>query len=215
MNENENLLFHTREAWLEEVVRQFRGTFETLNLNLPSVLHLSCGLPSKGAFSETRRVLGQHWPASASTDGGHHIFISPLIEDGLGAAGVLLHELVHACLPPDAKHGPQFKAAAHKLGLTSGKPKSAAPGPELTKTLEDVILLKLGRYPHAALIPPERREGEKGKGRMLKIFCAKGHEEYVLRGSRKTINLGVPNCPVCGTPLETPDGEEEKETRDE
>ncbi len=201
--------YKTREEWLEECVRQFRGVFETHNLALPSRLHLSCGLPSRGALSETRRTLGECWHATASADGVHHIFVSPLIEDGLGAAGVLLHELVHACLPADAKHGPQFKAACGKLGLTSGKPKSASPGPELTKTLEDVILNRLGKYPHAALIPPGRKEGETGKGRMLKISCENGHEPYVLRGSRKVINLGLPNCPVCGDELKTPPEEEE------
>lgn len=206
---SEEIKFPTREAWLEEVVRQFRGNFETHNLALPPRLHLSCGLPSRGALSETRRTLGECWHSTASTDGVHHIFISPLIEDGLGAAGVLLHELVHACLPPEAKHGPQFKSACGKLGLTSGKPKSASPGPELTKTLEDVILNRLGKYPHAALIPPGRKEGEKGKGRMLKISCENGHEPYVLRGSRKVINLGLPLCPVCGDELKTPPEEEE------
>lgn len=201
--------YATREEWFVEAIRQMRGFFETANLALPSQLHISCGLPSRGAFSETRQVLGECFHAMASTDGVHQIFISPLIEDGLGAAGVLLHEAVHACLPPDAKHGPQFKAACGKLGLTSGKPKSASPGPELTKTLEDVILNRLGKYPHAALIPPGRKEGEKGKGRMLKIACSNGHEEYVLRGSRKVINLGLPLCPLCNNQLTPPEGEEE------
>lgn len=202
--------YKTREEWLEEAIRQFRGVFETHGLALPSRLHLSCGLPSKGALSETRRCLGECWHPIASADGVHQIFISPLIEDGLGAAGVLLHEAVHASLPPDAKHGPQFKAACGKLGLTSGKPKSASPGPELTKTLEDVILNRLGKYPHAALIPPGKKEGEKGKGRMLKISCENGHEPYVLRGSRKVINLGLPLCPVCNNELKTPPEEEEE-----
>ena len=202
--------YKTREEWLEEAIRQFRGVFETHGLALPPRLHLSCGLPSRGAFSETRRTLGECFHATASADGIHHIFISPLIEDGLGAAGVLLHEAVHASLPPDAKHGPQFKAACGKLGLTSGKPKSASPGPELTKTLEDVILNRLGKYPHAALIPPGRKEGEKGKGRMLKISCENDHEPYVLRGSRKVINLGLPLCPVCNNELKTPPDEEEE-----
>lgn len=208
---SEEIKYTTREEWFTEVIRQMRGFFETANLALPAQLHVSCGLPSRGAFSETRQVLGECFHATASTDGVHHIFISPLIEDGLGAAGVLLHELVHASLPPDAKHGPQFKAACGKLGLTSGKPKSASPGPELTKTLEDVILNRLGKYPHAALIPPGKKEGEKGKGRMLKIACANGHEEYVLRGSRKVINLGLPLCPLCNNQLTPPEGEEENQ----
>jgi len=207
---SEEIKYTTREEWFTEVIRQMRGFFETANLALPAQLHVSCGLPSRGAFSETRQVLGECFHATASADGVHHIFISPLIEDGLGAAGVLLHELVHASLPPDAKHGPQFKAACGKLGLTAGKPKSASPGPELTKTLEDVILNRLGKYPHAALIPPGRKEGEKGKGRMLKISCENGHEPYVLRGSRKVINLGLPLCPVCNNELKTPPEEEEE-----
>lgn len=205
----ENARYKTREEWLEECVRQFRGIFETHNLALPPRLHLSCGLPSRGALSETRQNLSETWHPEATADGVHQIFISPLVEDGLGAASLLLRELVRASLPSDTKNGPQFKAACGKLGLTSGKPKSASPGPELTKTLEDVILNRLGKYPHAALIPPGRKEGEKGKGRMLKISCENGHEPYVLRGSRKVINLGLPDCPVCGEPLKTPEGEEE------
>lgn len=201
-------LFKTREEWFEEATRQFRGTFETNGLALPARLRLSCGLPSRKAFSEKGRILGQCWHAESASDGIHQIFISPTVEEGLNALGVLLHELVHACLPTDAKHGSVFKHAAHKLGLTEGPPKSAMPGKDLTKICEDVILLKLGKYPHSALNPQVAAGGPKAdKCRMLKISCSHEHEEYVLRGSRKVIALGLPYCPVCGNQLQLPEGE--------
>lgn len=201
--------FPTREQWLNEAILQFRGIYETHGLSIPARIYTSCGLPSRGAFSPTRRVLGQCWHPAASTDGSPHIFISPVIEEGLDALGVLLHELVHSCLTPEAKHGPVFKAAAHKVGLTEGKPKSAAPGKDLTRICEDVILNRLGKYPHAALLPPDKIAGKADKCRMIKIACANEHEEYVLRGSRKVIALGLPDCPICGQTLTAPEGMEE------
>lgn len=202
------ILHTTREEWLHEAARQFAALYDTAGHPLPSRLHISCGLPSRGAFSKTRKVLGQCWAPEASTDGRHQIFISPVIEDELGALGTLLHELAHAVLPPTSGHGPAFKALCGKLGLTEGPAKSASPGKELTSRCNEVILKVLGKYPNAALVPPEK-DAKTQTTRMLKISCSDGHEEYVLRGSRKVIALGVPDCPVCGAEMKTPEGEEE------
>ena len=63
--------------------------------------------------------------------------------------GVLVKELVHTLLPPDAGHGKLFKAAAIKIGL-QGPMRQARPGPLLHDRLK-VLADTLGPLPHARL----------------------------------------------------------------
>ena len=63
--------------------------------------------------------------------------------------GVLVHELVHAVVPIEAKHGKKYRDAAVKIGL-QGKMVHAIPGILLQKRLDD-LAASLGPLPHARL----------------------------------------------------------------
>lgn len=217
MEETNTAPKQTREAWLETAVEYLRALFGAADLTLPPLIRVSCSWPSRGGLSKSRRVMGQCFDAACSTGGVTEIFISPLLrevngEDGKGVLPVLVHELVHAAIGCDAGHGPEFKAAAKDVGLV-GKPTSTSAGESLRAKLA-LIAETLGDYPHYKLVPTEKQKTPaSAKNRQRKITCPRldlheTKEPYILRGSRKVIQMGLPNCPVCG---ETLVAEEEKE----
>lgn len=79
---------------------------------------------------------------------------------GIGAAGTLVHELAHACMPPWVGHGPEWAALVRSLGLEGkdnhtaenggddGSLASSNAGRECTKMLLP-ILERVGEYPKA------------------------------------------------------------------
>jgi hypothetical protein len=182
-----------REAWLAQLTDRLRPLFDQAGLPLPEDIYVSTGWPSTGGLGRKKRIVGEHWDGKASKDGRPHIFISPVLADTLEVAGTLVHELIHAALP-DAKHGPKFVAAMRKVGL-EGKPTDGGnrPGETLTAQLQQLLEV-LGPYPSAPLLPPAKLKPQ--TTRMLKVTCPK-HPEFVVRASRKVIDLGLPLCGLC------------------
>lgn len=202
----------TREDWLQQITSQLRPYFAAHSLTIPEV-HLSVGWPSKGAFAKSRRRVGECWQPQTSKDGKPHIFISPVVEDGVEAAAVLVHELIHACLPTGTAHKGPFKRAARDLGL-EGPATGTTAGDALKRDLADIIA-SIGPYPHAGLDKTGRSEEQdkKQSTRMLKLKCPGGesHEDdYIVRASRKVIEIGLPVCP-CGKELVLEESSEEGE----
>jgi len=208
----------TREEWLESLIEKFRPHYAAAEVEIPEKVRVSFGWPSRNALSNTARRLGECWMVEAAEDGVNQIFLTPLIHDPQEAAGVLAHELVHAALPTGAAHKGPFRKACKALGITEGKPKSAMPGPELREKIA-AILQGMPPYPHAALTPKSGAD-KKQAARMLKLSCigdgegsTELHQEYILRGSKKVIVLGLPICPLCNQPMKSDadEAEEEKE----
>jgi hypothetical protein len=197
-----------REAWLTKAVARLRPKFEDdPEITLPEKVRVSCGWPSSGGLKETNATIGQCWLPLSAADGVPQVFISPKLSDGVRVLDVLLHELIHACFPEGTGHKTPFKQAAKRLGL-EGKATATEAGAELKTELE-AIVAALGDYPHAEL-RKLASGGKKQSTRMLKIHCEAGHDPYVLRGAKKAVELGVPDCPVCGSEMkvDTPeDGE--------
>jgi hypothetical protein len=160
-------------------------------------VRVSCGWPVGRALAGTKsRTVGQCWPPQASMDNTTELFISPYLSCGYEVGHTLLHELVHAAIGCKHGHDQTFRNVATKLGLT-GKMTATVAGPELTEKMK-VILDKLGHYPHATLDMSKRK---KQGTRLVKASC--GLCEYTIRITRKWIDeLGLPNCPGCGDPLE-------------
>lgn len=199
----------TREEWLQVIAGTLAGRYEGQGVSVPERLHLSCGFPSARALSKKKRRLGECWYATASKDGINQIFVTPLVDDALEAAGIVAHELLHAALPEGAGHGKEFRAAMKKVGLT-GHPTSASPGDELNKWLEEQIKV-IGTYPNGAIDPMATRTGPKKQTtRLHKLFCPenKDHKEYILRATQRAIDIGIPTCP-CGLKLQVEEREEE------
>jgi len=199
-----------REEWLKAAVEYFRPHYTANKLEIPTV-HVSCGFPSTGGLSK-RRTRGECWKAICTSDGSRHIFVSPIEGDALEVLGILSHEVLHSCLPDDAKHGKKFKEGMKLLGL-EGSPKTAMPGPQLRMIIEG-IALKLGDYPHTPLKPAEKKDRKTSK-KIFKVFCPKMRAcekgcllldqvkegDYTVNAGVKSLKLGMPQCP-CGESLE-------------
>lgn len=177
----------TREEWLVRLVGKLKPIVEAQGHEVPEV-RISCGWPSKMAMSRKRQRIGECWHTESAEDGIQQIFISPALGDSLRVADVTLHELVHAALPSDVKHGAPFSKLARACGL-EGKPTATHAGSELRERLQKVVD-GLGPYPHSALKPVENK---KQSTRMLKIECS--HCGYVVRTTQKWVEVGMPSCP--------------------
>lgn len=190
----------TREQWLEKLIRKLVKEFD-LDVD-PENVAVSIGFPSKGIRG---KAIGECWHSEAATDGRRHILIHPRLtpEDIMH---VLLHELIHASLPPTAKHGKPFKDVAVRCGLT-GKMTATVPGEECKARLAK-ILASVEEFPRGRLTPTgQSTAGPKQTTRMLKVVCPKGCGEdgdvYTLRMTRKWLDaMGAPYCPDCQCQME-------------
>jgi len=186
----------TREEWLNSATEGLVGeVLLPAGLAIDGPRRVSCGWPSRGALAATRRKIGQCWAPTASGDGTHELFVSPAIEEPVRVLDILLHEMIHAAIGCDKKHGPAFKRAMLDVGL-AGKPTAtyAEDGTALHAALAD-LAGRLGPYPHAKIDYTARpKEGT----RLLKAECPECG--YTVRVTRKWLDVGLPTCP-CGVEM--------------
>ena len=135
-----------REAWLEQAVILLREHMASCSVYLYSYPRVSCGFPSRGG--EVRTV-GQCFSPKVCRDGRSQVFISPVVSGSIEVLGILLHELIHATVGVEHKHGKVFSQAAKSVGLV--RPwRSTTIGETLRPVLNRFVTL-LGPYPHAAI----------------------------------------------------------------
>ena len=194
---------HTsREAYLRAATNELRPYFAKLGLHLPEKIRFAVAFTSQG---KKGKVAGECWHAGASDDGHHEIIIRADFADHAEVLGILVHELVHAGLPPDAKHGKAFREAALRIGL-EGPMRHAMPGAVLKERLNE-LAASLGPFPHARLnFDRVTLSGEvvadrpKKQGtRMLKAECLGAGCGYTVRVAARWIkDCGPPHCPKHG-----------------
>ena len=184
----------TRDAWLKEATDELRPYFQAVGYQVPEEIRFAIGFTSHGGRSSR---VGEHWQPTASDDGHHEIFIRPDQSDPIEVLGILVHELVHAAVPPGSKHGPVFRKAALAVGLT-GKMRSTGSSDVLVERLVKVVD-RIGHLPHGKLNLRERGSDTppKQSTRLLKVECDCG---YTVRMARKWIDAkGTPLCPEHGS----------------
>lgn len=204
-----NKKHQTREQWLLAAVNAMRPLFANRAYTVPDQVRVTCGWPSKSALSPKSKRIGECWSPEASADGTTEIFISPFLFEVAAPRGVLstlLHEVVHAVVGLEAKHGKPFKQCALKMGLV-GKMTSTEAGEELLETLKE-IATELGEYPHAkldSLKSPRKTQTT----RMVKCECKECG--FIVRTTRKWLEeVGAPHCPKHGAMFfEPPDTDAE------
>jgi hypothetical protein len=180
------MTYTMREEWLVALVEALRPVFTNKGYEIPAC-PISCGWPSKSI----RKTLGQCWLSTTAKDGSRAIFVSPKVANAAEVAGIVVHELLHACLPDGTGHKAPFKKGMKALGL-EGKATATEVGPELAERL-NVICKDLGEYPHAALSLSAQMP--KQGTRMLKLLCPGCG--YTARTTAKWIDAGLPTC-CCG-----------------
>ena len=194
--------FNTREEWLNAAMILLHDLFGKANLDLPAKIKVSCGWPYNKAGAKGR-IIGQCFKDICSAGGFNEIFISPVLQDPIKVLEVLVHEMCHAAENCKSKHGAGFKKIALAVGLT-GKMTATEAGPELLKTLEDMVET-LGVYPHSTLNVSKQQK--KQTTRLLKVYCPDCG--YTVRITRAWINQAVPDCPLCGKEMTVDKPEEE------
>lgn len=180
----------TREQWLSGLVAELRPVFDSVGHPLPDRIRVTCGFPSKAARSDKARRIGEHWSPKASEDGTHEILISPVIDDPVEAAGILVHELAHAATDGDGHQGrfPRLVTALH----LEGKPSATTVGDKFRAEF-GALIDSLGAYPHARLNVSGRKVQST---RLLKAVCPTCG--YTVRVTQKWAQLGLPVCPTDG-----------------
>jgi hypothetical protein len=189
----------TREQWLHECAELLWPKVVACGGSKPARYRVSCGWPSRNPLlrpSKHSRRIGECWSAG-SEDKAREIFISPALDNPVEVADVLLHELIHAALPPEIGHKHPFPGIAKRLGL-QGKPTATFAGEELAEELGK-LTDTLGKYPHAKLDAAVR---PKQAARQMKCQCPDCG--YVIRVARSWIDVGLPTC-VCGTKMDSID----------
>jgi len=194
----------TREAWLRAAADDFRSHFKNCGYELPEHIRFAIAFPSTGR--KGKRV-GECWHSSTSDDSAYEIFIRADLWEPEKVLAVLIKELVHTLLPPDAGHGQLFKTAATRIGL-EGPMRQAMPGPLLKQKLQE-LAEKLGPLPHARLDiekQPMTMRGsvaidvpKKQATRYRKAECADKDCGFTVRVAASHVkNIGPPHCPVHG-----------------
>lgn len=194
----------TREDWLAQAADLIYTQLITpLAVMKPGQrFQVSCGFPSRGALSASRRRVGECWAAESCTDGKtRHIFITPLMDElidgtGDGVLPTLVHELVHTVSPPG--HRGEFRRIALAIGL-EGKMSASVVGRELGEKLMRLVQ-PLGPYPHARIDPRTQRKVQ--KCRFVKVEAVNCTAcSYVARTTRKWLDeVGQLRCPH-GSPM--------------
>ena len=178
----------TREAWLERLTEVLRPVFGEAGYELPGSIRVSCSWPTNGATASRRRVLGQAFASSCSADGAHETFISPVLDEPVRVAEVLVHELVHHAVGTKAGHGAIFRRCALAVGLV-GPMRSTSMGASLRDRV-NALLATVGCYPHAKVsVAPVRKQST----RMLKLECPSCG--CLVRMTRRwLVSVGPPKC---------------------
>jgi hypothetical protein len=205
--------YPTREAWLEAAVTLMTPLFKSAGYEVPKV-RVACGWPSARGLSAKKRVLGEAWCKTASSDKVAQIFISPLMDktvEPYAVLPVLVHEVVHTVVGNKEGHNKVFGKCARAVGL-EGKLTSTIAGEKLLEACTQWDK-QLGQYPHCKL-DQSKRPVNKQTTRMIKCEC----EEcgYVVRTSKKWIlEVGAPHCPKHGAmhhdPIEENDEDENED----
>lgn len=228
---------HTiREEWLNEAVNHISLLYAKTSENgepvsVPDV-RVSVGFGSHSA----RTAGGWCFPSKAAEDGVHQIFISPQYgaRDVQQILCALIHELAHAIDDCESKHAGRFRKLVSQMGLVAPFTQSI-PNEGLIEILKP-IADTLGPYPHSSLIMTETKK--KQTTRMLKMDCKAivGENEelpnanpevveeyasrigetcgYQVRTTQKWISVGLPNCPIHGTPLEVEGSKTDEEVKE-
>lgn len=127
-----------RVAWLELAYEALRRDILTTAPPVEAV-NVTCGFPSRGARSRTKKVVGECFHGFEETEAPTFISLHPKVfKDPIEVLATLLHEAIHATLPPKSGHGPRFAAAAKEAGL-EGPPTATVPGEALKVRLNAIL----------------------------------------------------------------------------
>jgi hypothetical protein len=160
------IIYTTREEWLQAAVGMFRGTIARimdadpdmqLAIGIPDDVLVGVGFPF-GCGPESASVRAVTYIRGCTGAGVPQVFMCPTYEDEFTILCILLHELIHVSDDCESGHRGFFVTVAKALGLrapfttATATPTHPDGGPDefLTLELQD-MMIQLGRYPHHAM----------------------------------------------------------------
>lgn len=173
-------MHNTREAWLKDFSNQVGR--EVMSMigecdESPSI-RLSCGFgPANGRRKVSDAVL---MAPAYSEDDTAELFVSPVLSDTRIVARTILPLVIQAWL------GDWTNSVTPRVLRDLRISDVAMP----TWVIE--LVDRVGNYPHAKMSLPART---KDTTRLIKVVCAISPADYVVRMSRKCLNMGAPVCP--------------------
>jgi hypothetical protein len=200
-----------RESWLQAAINELRPDFEKLGAPLPDKIRSAIAFTSTGKRGQMQ---GECWHPDSSDDQHFEIFIRPDMAEPIAVLGELTHQLIHAVLPQEAKHGKEFRNLAHRIGL-EGQMRHTQPTPLFRERL-NILSKNLGALPHAKLNFVSGSDVTKKQAtRHLKAECGKDGCGYRVQISAKWARAALPICPMnpehgklgCDVPDESGNGE--------
>lgn len=192
---------NNRELWLTRGVEALRPYLGRTDSPLPKVVKVSCGWPSRGGLSKTKRIVGEAFGTSRSANGSHETFVSPFVSNAEDVLCVLLRELCQHCVGVDRLKAEdeslrkiaraEYDSLTKRMGFVG--PRGALVPNDSLRHLLRTIAGELGPYPHASLDGYERVE--KAGTRLIKYSCPSCG--FIGRSSLENITKSGPPK-VCG-----------------
>lgn len=180
-----------------------RPWFKNHEAPLPDKIAAACSWPKTGGRGlKGDRIAGQCFAKSWNKEGITHVIVSPVLDEPVRVLDVLLHELCHAAVGVEAKHGKPFRDLAIKKFGLSGKVTAtiAEEGTDIHKQLTE-LARKLGPYPHSAMSGSEPGKKKRPPGGGWVKLVSENDEGYILRISPVAYREhGVPTDP-WGDPM--------------
>lgn len=167
----------SREVWLTAFSKSVRDSIQNMGmaaeLEADASLRLSCGFaPAQGKRKVASAVL---LAPSCSADDSAELFVSPELADSDKVADAILPLIIQAHLGD--WNGRMVNAFMRRLNLNN---------------IKTYAMRQCGIYPHAEVVLPKRSTDGT---RLLKVVCSVEPTNFVVRMSRKCLNVGTPVCP--------------------
>jgi hypothetical protein len=199
-----------RDAWLNRMAELLRLWFRENGYTIHGRIVVSmAALKWRGK----RSLLGIcHYDMDRKEKDVNYVFVTAFEyqnhSDPVNVAATLVHELLHAVLPPGAKHGALFKDGCKALGL-DGKATTTHAGPRLREHLTKLVaslppLPKMG-----VLAPPPPPKPKKDPQAPFKFQCDTCKTTLFIRFTSLE-RAGTPRCwnPECDAENEPMDEKE-------
>lgn len=182
----------TREEWLHRIVDEARPMFALEGCPLPAKVRVAA-CPRTGKS----KAIGLCWHSTVTKDGVREIWVDASLNDPLRIADVLVHELCHAALPDEEKHGRRFGKLARALHL-EGKLTATVGGKAFAEVWEP-LLETVGAYPGGEINLDEAAPKPKSYNN-VKFACNACEGLFYVALTRAP---SVCLCPFCGSDIGT------------
>lgn len=183
-----------REAWINRMAELLRLWFRDHGYTIHGRMVVSMAALH---WREKKKDLGIcHYDMDRKEKDINYIFVTAFEtrshEDPVDVAATLVHEILHAVLPPGTKHGPLFAKGCKALGL-AGKVTATVAGPELRAYLTTLVASLPPLPKRGVMAPPPPPKPKKDPTAPHKFQCTCCKTTILIRYTSLN-KAGTPKC---------------------